>query len=94
MGAPTHHLTVTPDTTDTDLAAPAGPPSVPKRELYKIPEAMILLSMGRSAIYEQIKARRLRSVRQGTARLIPAIAIREYVALLLRESEDAYDQPA
>jgi predicted DNA-binding transcriptional regulator AlpA len=55
--------------------------------LYKIPEAMRLLSMSRSVIYEQMRAGRLRSVSQGRARLVSAKAIRDYVALLEREAE-------
>ncbi|MGH3427944.1 MAG: helix-turn-helix domain-containing protein [Pseudonocardiaceae bacterium] len=56
--------------------------------LYKIPEAMLLLSMSRSAIYEQIRFGRLRSVQQGRARLISAAALRNYVALLEREAQE------
>jgi excisionase family DNA binding protein len=54
--------------------------------LYRIPEAMRLLSMSRSVMYEQIRANRLRSVRQGRTRLIPAAAIVDYVLLLESES--------
>jgi excisionase family DNA binding protein len=54
--------------------------------LYRIPEAMVLLSMSRTVIYEQIKAGRLRTVKQGRARLVSAGAIADYVALLERES--------
>jgi excisionase family DNA binding protein len=50
---------------------------------------MALLSMSRSAIYELIRSRRLRSVKQGRARLIPDSAIAEYVALLETESREA-----
>jgi excisionase family DNA binding protein len=56
------------------------------KALYRIPEAMELLSMSRSVIYEQIRAGRLRTVREGRARRVPASAIAEYVALLERES--------
>ncbi|RSM58938.1 DNA-binding protein [Amycolatopsis sp. WAC 01376] len=66
----------------------------PAKQLYKIPEAMHLLAMGRSAIYEQIRAKRLRSVKQGRARLIPVSAIREYVALLEKEAEVMHGQAA
>lgn len=62
-------------------------PLVPERQLYRITEAMRLLSMSRSVIYEQIRAGRLRSVKQGRARLIPAQAISDYVQLLINESE-------
>lgn len=53
----------------------------------ELPEAMRLLSMSRSVIYEQIRAGRLRTVKQGRARLVPAQAIDEYVQLLIHESE-------
>lgn len=62
---------------------------VPDRYLYRIPEAMQLLSMSRTVIYEQIRAGRLRTVSQGRARLVPASAINEYVQLLISESEVA-----
>jgi excisionase family DNA binding protein len=62
------------------------PVPVPDRDLYPIPEAMILLSMSRSVIYEQIRAGRLRKVKQGRSTRIPAVAIREYVQLLITES--------
>jgi excisionase family DNA binding protein len=55
--------------------------------LYKVPEAMLLLSLSRTAIYEQMRAGRLRFVKQGRATLIPASAIRKYVVLLEQEAE-------
>jgi excisionase family DNA binding protein len=65
------------------------------KQLYRLPEVMRLLSMSRSVLYEQIRAGRLRSVKQGRARLISATAIREYVALLEREAEGiSLDQTA
>jgi excisionase family DNA binding protein len=68
----------------TDRPAP-GPE--PGKALYRIPEAMRLLSLSRSVIYNQIRAGRLRSVKEGNARLIPADAITAYVALLEAEAE-------
>ncbi len=62
------------------------PKSTPTRELYRVTEAMALLSLSRTVIYEQIRSGRLRSVCQGRARLIPAAAITEYVELLTREA--------
>lgn len=56
--------------------------------LYRVPEAMRLLSMSRSVIYELIRSGRLRSVTQGRSRLIPATAIAEYVELLVWEADD------
>jgi excisionase family DNA binding protein len=56
------------------------------RQLYRVPEAMEILSMSRSVIYELIRSGRLRTVKEGRARLIPASAITDYVALLEREA--------
>lgn len=68
----------------------SGCASVPERHLYRIPEAMQLLSMSRSVIYEQIRSGRLMTVNQGRSRLVLKVAITEYVNLLIRESEGAY----
>ncbi|MBP2340285.1 excisionase family DNA binding protein [Saccharothrix coeruleofusca] len=54
--------------------------------LYKVPEAMRLLSLSRSTFYEQMRAGRIKFVKQGSATLIPASAIRSYVTLLEREA--------
>jgi excisionase family DNA binding protein len=59
------------------------------RQLYRVTEAMALLSLSRSVIYEQLRSGRLASVHVGRTRLIPADAITEYVALLTREAEQA-----
>ena len=58
-----------------------------RKALYRVPEVMRLLSLSRSVIYNQIRTGRLRSVKQGNTRLIPAEAIAEYVALLEAEAE-------
>ncbi|MER5628667.1 helix-turn-helix domain-containing protein [Streptosporangium sp. NPDC002544] len=42
--------------------------------------------MSRSVLYELMRSGRLRSVKEGRTRLIPASAIREYIALLEREA--------
>ncbi|MHA6796425.1 helix-turn-helix domain-containing protein [Pseudonocardia bannensis] len=57
------------------------------KELYRVPDVMALLSLGRSTLYEELRSRRLRSVRVGRVRLIPAAAIAEYIALLEREAD-------
>jgi excisionase family DNA binding protein len=62
--------------------------------LYKIPEAMALLSMSRTVIYEQMRTGRLHSVQQGRARLIPVSALRAYVALLEKEAGVHYGETA
>ncbi|WP_327106800.1 helix-turn-helix domain-containing protein [Nonomuraea glycinis] len=51
-------------------------------QLYRGPDAMLKLRMSRSVIYEQLRSGRLRSVKQGRCRLIPASALREYITLL------------
>jgi excisionase family DNA binding protein len=56
--------------------------------LYRVPQAMALLALSRSVLYEQIRAGRLRSVTQGRTRLIPATAIADFIALLEREADD------
>jgi excisionase family DNA binding protein len=58
-----------------------------RKQLYRVVDAMVVLSMSRSAIYEQIRSGRLRSVTQGRRRLIPASAIAEYIALLECEAQ-------
>ena len=57
------------------------------QQLYRVPDAMQLLSLSRSVIYEQIRTGRLKSVTQGRTRLIPASAIAEYVSMLQREAD-------
>lgn len=67
------------------LRAPAlGPAPVPG--LYKVRDTMQLLRMSRSVIYEQIRAGRLRTVKQGRATFITAAAITDYIELLEHEA--------
>lgn len=54
--------------------------------LLKVPEAMRVLSLSRTVIYDLIRRGRLRAVNEGRARLIPMSAINEYIALLEREA--------
>jgi excisionase family DNA binding protein len=63
------------------------PPLPADRRLYRIPDAMRLLSL--SVIYELIRSGRLRSVHQGRTRLIPASAIDDYIRLLEKEARKA-----
>lgn len=62
-------------------------PGSDDRRLYRVTDAMRLLSLSRSVIYEQIRAGRLRTVRQGRTRLIPASAMDDYIALLEQEAK-------
>ncbi|PRY00433.1 helix-turn-helix domain-containing protein [Allonocardiopsis opalescens] len=57
--------------------------------LYRLPDAMKILGLRRSKIYGLMNSGRLRSVKEGRARLIPSSAIREYVNLLEKEAEEA-----
>jgi len=68
---------------ESDRQATAG------KQLYRVRDAMVVLSLSRSVIYEQIRSGRLRSVTQGRSRLIPASAIAEYVKLLESEARAA-----
>ena len=61
--------------------------AVADRALYGIPEAMALLSMSRTVVYEQIRAGRLRTVHQGRRCYVTAGALERYVALLESEAE-------
>lgn len=60
--------------------------TMPPKVLYTVPQAMAALSLSRSKIYELIRAGRLRAVKEGRGRLVPATAITDYVALLEREA--------
>lgn len=62
---------------------------IDQQRLYRISETLRLIPLSRSVIYEQIRCGRLRSVKQGRTRLVPASAIDEYIALLESESEVA-----
>ena len=71
---------------ESRLRSPRGESSIPVRALYDVPEAMALLNLSRTQIYELIRSRRLVTVTQGRRRLVPADSISAYVQLLLREA--------
>lgn len=52
--------------------------------LYTVDEAAEALRLSRSAIYELIRSGRLRSVKAGRRRLVPVVALAEYVEALGR----------
>jgi excisionase family DNA binding protein len=66
-----------------------SPSEANRKQLYRVADAMIVLSLSRSVIYEQIRSGRLRSVTEGRRRLIPASAVADYIALLEREAKAA-----
>lgn len=57
--------------------------------LYTVEEAMSALRMARSSFYREVKAGRIRIVKQGTSTRVTAGALAAYVALLEQEAEDA-----
>jgi len=57
-------------------------------QLYRVKDAMRLLKLSRTVIYEQLRTGRLRSAQQGRARLIPSGAIRDYIQLLEDEARE------
>ena len=59
-------------------AATPEPADAPDR-LYGIPEAAALLSCGRSLLYTEMRAGRLRALHVGRRVLIPSGAIRDYI---------------
>lgn len=54
--------------------------------LYRVSDAVQLLNLSRSVVYDLMRTGRLRTVRQGRSRRIPASALHDYVALLEREA--------
>jgi excisionase family DNA binding protein len=54
--------------------------------LYRVSDVTRILNLSRTVIFDLIRTGRLRSVKQGRARLIPASAVAEYLALLEREA--------
>jgi excisionase family DNA binding protein len=56
-------------------------------QLYQVTDAVRMLRLSRTVIYELIRAGRLRSVKEGRSRRIPASAIHDYIALLEQEAE-------
>jgi excisionase family DNA binding protein len=58
----------------------------PAPVMYRISTIVRLTGLSRSEIYKQIKAGRLRAVKQGSATLITVAALDEYVKLLEREA--------
>jgi excisionase family DNA binding protein len=58
----------------------------PASMMFRISTVVKLTGLSRSVIYEQIKAGRLRTVKQGAATLITAAALDNYVKLLEKEA--------
>ena len=69
------------------MTAPTVERAPVQPQLYRVPDVVPILGLGRSVIYELIRSGRLRTVREGRARLVPASAVAEYVALLEAEAK-------
>lgn len=59
------------------------------RRLLTVEEAAEALGMGRSAVFDQLRRGRLKSVKVGRARRIPVDYIDDFVTLLKTEAESA-----
>lgn len=60
--------------------------------LFKIPEVMVMLRMSRGAVYQEMKAGRLRRLHRGRSVFVSAAAIADYVRLLEREAQDQQEE--
>ena len=58
-----------------EAAADAGAPD----RLLSVDDAAAALGVGRTAVYDELGAGRLRSVKVGRRRLIPTVAVRDYI---------------
>ena len=64
-----------------------GPKLITEKLLLTPEEAAKLLGIGRSRVYDLMRAHVLLSVKIGRSRRIPAATLHEYVAALVREGE-------
>jgi excisionase family DNA binding protein len=67
------------DALRAELADAQPDPGGPDR-LLSVAEAADMLGIGRSRLYDEITAARVRSVKVGRRRLVPSGAIAEYIA--------------
>lgn len=56
------------------------PTTLPPMRLYNVNEVARSLSLGRSVLYQEIAAGRLKSVKVGRRRLVPESAVEAYIA--------------
>ena len=85
----THDTQPPPERTPPVVVTPGAAARQLDVQLYKVSDVMRALSMSRTVVFELLRSGRLRSVKQGRTRLIPASAIRDYIALLEKEAEAA-----
>jgi excisionase family DNA binding protein len=70
------------------VTSASDPEKLNDLQLYRVKDAMRLLNLSRTVIYELLRTGRLRSVQQGRARLITADAVRDYITHLQSEAEE------
>jgi excisionase family DNA binding protein len=58
-------------------------PTLPQKLAFSIREACELLSLGRSRVYQELKAGRLRFVKVGGRTLIPEVELRAWLERML-----------
>ena len=56
--------------------------------LYRPREAALVLGMSKTALYELIRTKRIRSIKDGKFRFITADALREYVKALEQQYKE------
>ena len=71
------------------MGADVSAPAATEPMLYRVTDAMRLLNLSRTVIFDLLRSGQLRSVKVGACRLIPASAIRDYVAKLEQEASNA-----
>lgn len=70
---------------DIPVAPPAPPPEIPRDKLtYAINEAVDALGVGKTTLYKALAAGRLSAVKLGSRTLIPADALRQWIAEMPR----------
>lgn len=61
-------------------------PAVVAPVVYRVEEAAEALRISRDSIYELIRSGRLRSIKVGARRLVPLVALTEYVTSALDDA--------
>lgn len=64
-------------------------PTVIEPVFLRVPEAMQVLRLSRTTIYELIRSKRLIACKEGASTLIPVDSINNYKALLMKEAVNA-----
>jgi len=66
-----------------------GAATTEHKMLYSVQDLSAMLSIGRTAAWELVRKRKIRSVKVGRTRRVPLAAIQKYVEQLLDEEEEA-----